>query len=1447
MIIKTILSYVKAMALSLEMMLFPNVYYKRNGIRTPAHLSSPRLIPITRLELPRNSILHYTPQSETELGPSPENPLLKNVPRLTFVGHVTEYLSFKGNPRRLSIPLNPKIIAYRNKYRKLRLLGKIELADREQQNLIVMNYCLLPMTVRPVRSFYMQYFSWYNMRDTVIKTMVNLLGESKRDHYLVIDLPRVMPALNVLRRAESAITRETLKGFSDPSGLDLLDLFSFIGGEREKSLLNQIPYRDLSRVNFIFKRAGSWFVLNLGVLEEWRSLSENELQSDMVMDAKLKSGISGRELSIRFLKMISKLYDANSVSESGVEVDEALAEQTGQTPLMEDGDSHQETEAEKDRELEIEMRPMSKDELDDLELEFELEQSLISEEVDEAIDEDGNLIREVLSVDPADDVPAAIGIQGVVGSAPEDAILKKSEELASINGLLSAAEYRRLRSLAVAYKNIPNPYGGDGTLEDMLKIDLEDLVITEADQIVDMPEIIDKSMLHSTVERFDRQYVEKVMKKDIVSAVMAVQNANFAVTSYEVERVTDAVSDYERHVVQLSPVTGRPSTIVFRVPVVTPEGTFVSNGTVYQMRKQRVDLPIRKVSPIRVALTSDYGNKLFIETSSRSTFDYDKWLVSTIRNQDNTQSGTIQELRTSDVSDLTLKLPRIYTLFSENFVSFKSGGFFYYFDHKRRFTKGGFEQERVERVETGGMTVIGRKGQQLMAIDSDNTFYLIKADETVEVAGRVEDVLNLPLDRAPTPMAEMKLFSKVIPIGVVLSYLIGLDTLLAKTKATYRRVQTGERLHLDSSEFAVRFADESLIFRKDESVPAMLFNGFNLYHNSIRNYSVNSFNKKDIYLNVFESNGLTVRHMRELDLMAAMFIDPITKRILEWMNEPTNFVDLLLRAVELLAYRYVPETLDGGVEFIENLERIRGYERISASVYRELIKSLRIYNSRAAASTAAVTMNPHSVWIGIVGDGAAAPIEQTNPIRNLKEKEVVTFGGTGGRSRRSMVAETRTFKKPDIGLISETGVDSGDVGIITYVSPNAKLSSVYGTVKSKPDALTTPSSLLSSPALISPNIDRDDPKRAVFAGIQHAHGVSCLGARPQPISSGYDLAIAHRVDQMWANIAERDGEVISVSAGAIKVQYDDGSVASFEIGRQFGISAGSVYPSTLTTIFKQGDKISKGDVITFNEEFFEPYFLNPKQVVWKAGVLARTAFMEVGATHEDSSLIDIDLTKAMASYTTKVKTIVIPFYKEIRNLATVGESVSNDSILCIIEDPVSAETNIFDEHSIETLRLIEANTPRANIEGVVEKIEVFYHGDMEDMTESLQEVCYAGDRQRKRRARMLDLPEVTGSVDQSLRIEGEGLDLDHVAIKVYITTLHDQGVGDKAVFGLQLKTVVGQIMTGINQTADGKKLQAIFGFKSLQDRIVLSALINGMTNSLLKEISEQAASIYFEE
>lgn len=59
-----------------------------------------------------------------------------------------------------------------------------------------------------------------------------------------------------------------------------------------------------------------------------------------------------------------------------------------------------------------------------------------------------------------------------------------------------------------------------------------------------------------------------------------------------------------------------------------------------------------------------------------------------------------------------------------------------------------------------------------------------------------------------------------------------------------------------------------------------------------------------------------------------------------------------------------------------------------------------------------------------------------------------------------------------------------------------------------------------------------------------------------------------------------------------------------------------------------------------------------------------------------------------------------------------------------------------------------------------------------------------------------------------------------------------------------MKTIFSEVMEYEMKTESGKVIDAVFGQKSIDDRIVNSATIIGTTNSLLDVIGKKAVEIY---
>lgn len=341
-----------------------------------------------------------------------------------------------------------------------------------------------------------------------------------------------------------------------------------------------------------------------------------------------------------------------------------------------------------------------------------------------------------------------------------------------------------------------------------------------------------------------------------------------------------------------------------------------------------------------------------------------------------------------------------------------------------------------------------------------------------------------------------------------------------------------------------------------------------------------------------------------------------------------------------------------------------------------------------------------------------------------------------------------------------------------------------------------------------------------------------------------DEVIAHRTGDLFAFSARQDGVVVSVDETGMVIEYADGTRQGIELGRRYGAAEGATIPHEVITDLKPGEKFKAGDILSHNKGFFARDPLQPSQVIWKAGVIVKVVLLESTDTLEDSSAISQRVSNLLTTKVTKVKDIVVGFDQHIHRLVKAGQSVESEDILCIIEDSVSANAGLFDEESLDTLKLLGAQAPQAKAKGVVERIEVYYHGDKEDMSDSLRTVANASDRQLAARNKSQGKRIFSGQVDEGFRVDGDPLPFDTLCIRVYITGDNAAGVGDKGVFCNQMKTVFGSVMPKPWHTESGVEIDAVFGAKSVFDRIVTSPFLIGTTTTLLKVIGKKAVEAY---
>lgn len=538
-----------ALTASLEAIAYDQ-FYARRGIRQPEKITQPILFNAETFELPRNALMHYIPVSDTEIGPTPTHLFLRKAQGQILAGHTIELVAKEGNPIRNME--NPTILGnkYKNQYRRIRPMRDLVVANRDERVLLIQNYCLLNHLYRYRPMPFTRINKFNNLMATFVKGANQVAELTQRQQFLELRLPRVIPARPQFVRGEVPLSRTSMTFFPDDDSLMLLELWKWLGDNRANSAFADLSEAAVKTLNFVVVENGTYTVFNLGRIDGWRKTKKE--------DGSYTAGIMPAQLQIRFAKFLETMFTvrtaaSKTIIEQQVDDSSMVPEEPQIAAIVQEG-----------QELE--------------------EIRLMNEQAANLSDDIQDVITPVPLLEPEYPVEPPADSADLAHVAP---IAEIAQNLRG-DGLLSAAEERRLLHLATSYTRIPNPKG-PGTLADLLVVDQALINTPPVTTISDIALVVDKSMLSTTLVDFDPVYIQKIMHADIANMIMQAQQVGVSVTGYTIDKVEDAANGYEIHTVRLTPAHGTPSTFRFRVPIIGPDGVFVANGVQLRLRKQRGD------------------------------------------------------------------------------------------------------------------------------------------------------------------------------------------------------------------------------------------------------------------------------------------------------------------------------------------------------------------------------------------------------------------------------------------------------------------------------------------------------------------------------------------------------------------------------------------------------------------------------------------------------------------------------------------------------------------------------------------------------------------------------------------------------------------------------------------------------------------------------------------
>ena len=376
-----------------------------------------------------------------------------------------------------------------------------------------------------------------------------------------------------------------------------------------------------------------------------------------------------------------------------------------------------------------------------------------------------------------------------------------------------------------------------------------------------------------------------------------------------------------------------------------------------------------------------------------------------------------------------------------------------------------------------------------------------------------------------------------------------------------------------------------------------------------------------------------------------------------------------------------------------------------------------------------------------------------------------------------------------------------------------------------------------------------------FISIQSSHWTPTVTTDKSRVRTGYERIIAHRCGKIFAGTAAQNGTVTAIDekTKVAEVTYKDGSREIFPYGEQYVPFQGFYATHHIENIVKVGQKLKKGDIITYNKGFFT-LDKSSKQLDMTIGNRAMVAFVEMDVNLEDAACISQRLADKLNIEPTNTRTVTLSKNSLIHYCANIGDKVKNiDKLMVFEEDPGLGDT-LFQTASDETQNLLgELNRkiPNAKHSGTIVKIEAHYGCTIAEMHPSLANIVRTAVTEQNRLAKMAagtkdeeDYPP-NAILPDGLKYNGITYDKDTVAITFYIKDTEQTRPGDKLILGNLNKLTISSLMEKTALTEDGKEIDVLFSSDSCGRRIVLSPYYLGILENITKQMETNILDMYF--
>ncbi|MGL5316975.1 MAG: hypothetical protein ACRC92_27195 [Peptostreptococcaceae bacterium] len=580
--------------------------------------------------------------------------------------------------------------------------------------------------------------------------------------------------------------------------------------------------------------------------------------------------------------------------------------------------------------------------------------------------------------------------------------------------------------------------------------------------------------------------------------------------------------------------------------------------------------------------------------------------------------------------------------------------------------------------------------------------------------------------------------------------------------------------------------------------------------------------------------------------------DPMTRRVMEMYNLPSDFVGLFIYASSLFTTHKTSYKSDAS-----NYRLLTTSEVIHRCLYNVLTKEFSNNASRVKMGSKPKINIPRDELVKKIQElPNVAEHSKISPFRSIMGDRKKSFKGQGGLNKSmGFSTTTRMMSQNNIGAETAATPYSGEAGVTKTLPVNPSIDSITGEYRKleAAEGYEDPSKVTSFIDSMVPYLNYDHIIRKMMANNQFDHCMPVYGADPMLVSYGADESALYMCSD-FAAIAEEPGQIVSVNDAFVKVKYKSGKIDVFPMDvDERNADKGYFVPNKmkLATGLKEGSKFSKGDPIVYNKFFFKDK--KNKRVGLSPGPLTMILICDGEGTWEDACVPFDNLAEKLTTPIVKRVARKFSLNTEVRDFNTnIGATVDSDDVLYkfrILDDDtaISSYFEMTDDLSMEDVT--------AHNHGKIKDIRIYYRKARDvEMSESIKKfVREVGQKQRQINFND-DLKDVTDEFKKTLynrepqlltrgsfsKINGDRIDNGEILVEYMIESEYQLGSGDKIVVDRALKGEPSDVLDSKLRPVgelSGRKPSLLFNTYGLLARITPGMVLHGTLNTILMHIA----------